>query len=282
MKRLSAEKKVQVIAALVEGCSIRSTSRLTGVAKSTILRLLEAVGTACLDYQEFRLQNITAKRVQVDEIWAFCYAKQKNVTLDMASKRVAGDAWTWVAIDPDSKLVITWLIGQRDAGHATEFIQSLAKRLANRVQLTSDGHKPYLNAVIDAFADDVDYAQLIKVYGNDPEAQTRYSPAQCLGCKQEIILGDPDPAKISTSHVERQNLTMRMSMRRFTRLTNGFSKKIENHIHMVALNYMHYNFCRIHSTIKTTPAIAAGISSKAWTLADIVALSDDVEDSLAA
>jgi IS1 family transposase len=281
MKRLSAEKKTQVIAALVEGCSIRSTQRLTGVAKSTILRLLEVVGTACAQYQDMMITNVAAKRVQVDEIWAFCYAKQKNVTEKIANARVAGDAWTWVAIDPDSKLVISWLIGQRDAGHATDFIADLAGRLANRIQLTSDGHKPYMNAVIDAFADDVDYAQLIKIYGADSEGQKRYSPAQCLGCKQIAVLGDPDPAYISTSHVERQNLTMRMNMRRFTRLTNGFSKKIENHIHMVALNYMHYNFVRIHSTIKTTPAIAAGISRKAWTLADIVALSD-VEADLAA
>ncbi len=281
MKKLSAEKKTQVIAALVEGCSIASVVRLTGVAKTTILRLLEEVGTACAQYQDAMVRNVTAKRVQVDEIWAFCYAKQKNVTIEIAAERVAGDAWTWVAIDPDSKLVITWLVGQRDAGHATEFVQSLASRLANRVQLTSDGHKVYLNAVIDAFADDVDYAQLVKTFGNDPEAQKRYSPAECTGCKKIAILGDPDPNYINTSHVERQNLTMRMNMRRFTRLTNGFSKKIENHIHMVALNYMHYNFCRIHSTIKTTPAIAAGISSKAWTIADIVSLSEIPEEMAA-
>ena len=281
MKRLSAEKKTQVIAALVEGCSIASVVRLTGVAKSTILRLLQEVGTACLRYQDMMIRNVTAKRVQVDEIWAFCYAKQKNVTEEIASERIAGDAWTWVAIDPDSKLVITWLVGQRDAGHATEFVQSLASRLANRVQLTSDGHKAYLNAVIDAFADDVDYAQLVKSFGNDAEAQKRYSPAECTGCKKIAVLGDPDPTRISTSHVERQNLTMRMNMRRFTRLTNGFSKKIENHIHMVALNYMHYNFCRIHSTIKTTPAIAAGVSSKPWTIADIVALTE-MQEAIAA
>jgi IS1 family transposase len=274
MKRLSAENKTQVIAALVEGCSIASVVRLTGVAKTTILRLLEEVGTACAQYQDMMARNVTATRVQVDEIWAFCYAKQKNVTPKIAAERIAGDAWTWVAIDPDSKLVITWLVGQRDGGHATAFIADLAARLANRVQLTSDGHKVYLNAVIDAFAGDVDYAQIVKMFGNDSESQKRYSPAQCTGCKKISILGYPDPNHISTSHVERQNLTMRMSMRRFTRLTNGFSKKIENHIHMVALNYMYYNFCRVHSTIKTTPAIAAGISSKAWTLGDIVALTD--------
>ena len=274
MKRLSAEKKTQVIAALVEGCSIASVVRLTGVAKTTILRLLEDVGTACAQYQDMMVRNVTPARVQVDEIWAFCYAKQKNVTPQIASERIAGDAWTWVAIDPDSKLVITWLVGQRDAGHATDFVADLAGRLANRVQLTSDGHKVYLNAVIDAFAGNVHYAQIVKMFGNDSEAQKRYSPAECAGCKKISILGDPDPNHISTSHVERQNLTMRMSMRRFTRLTNGFSKKIENHIHMVALNYMHYNFCRIHSTIKTTPAIAAGISSKAWTIADVVALAE--------
>jgi IS1 family transposase len=279
MNKLTAEKKVAVVAALVEGCSIRSTARLTGVAKSTILRLLEEVGTACAEYQNFAIRNIKAQRVQVDEIWAFVGCKQKNLTVEIANERVAGDVWTWVALDSDSKLAISWFVGQRDAGCATEFIQDLSNRLATRVQLTSDGHKVYLNAVIDAFADDIDYAMLIKHFGNDPEAQKRYSPAQCNGCEKKTVLGTPDPLYISTSHVERQNLTMRMNMRRFTRLTNAFSKKVENHMHSVSLFYMHYNFVRVHQTLKTTPAIAAGISSKAWTLADIVALSESHSDS---
>jgi IS1 family transposase len=281
MNKLSTEKKVAVVSALLEGCSVRSVSRLTGVATSTILRLLEEVGTACAMFQNITLRNLPCKRVQVDEIWAFCYAKQKNVTPEMAEARVAGDAWTWVAIDADTKLVASWLVGQRDAGCATEFVQDLAGRLANRVQLTSDGLKLYLNAIADSFAGDIDYAQLIKIYGNDSEGQKRYSPAQCMGTKQVAVLGDPDPNHISTSYVERQNLTMRMSMRRFTRLTNGFSKKIENHIHMVALYYMNYNFVRVHQTLKTTPAVAAGVSFKAWTVADIVALSE-MEADLAA
>jgi IS1 family transposase len=274
MNKLSTDKKIAVVSALVEGCSVRSTSRLTGVATSTILRLLEEVGTACAQFQNITLRNLPCKRIQVDEIWAFCYAKQKNVTPKIAEERVAGDAWTWVAIDADTKLVASWLVGQRDAGFATEFIQDLASRLANRVQLTSDGLKLYMNAIMDSFADDIDYAQLIKIYGNDAEGQKRYSPAQCMGCKQVAVLGDPDPQHISTSFVERQNLTMRMSMRRFTRLTNGFSKKIENHIHMVALYYMNYNFVRVHQTLKTTPAVAAGVSFKPWTIADIVTLAE--------
>jgi IS1 family transposase len=281
MNTLSTEKKIQVVAALVEGCSIRSVARLTGVAKSTILRLLAEVGTVCAQFQNITLRNLPCKRVQVDEIWSFCYAKQKNVTEEIAEKQVAGDVWTWVAIDADTKLVTSWLVGQRDAGCATEFIQDLANRLANRVQLTSDGHKVYLNAVIDAFADEIDYAQLVKVFGADPAGQRSYSPAKIMGCQQVIRLGDPDPKHISTSFVERQNLTMRMNMRRFTRLTNGFSKKIENHMHQVALNYMHYNFVRIHQTLKTTPAIAAGVSSKPWTIADIVALIE-IQQAIAA
>jgi IS1 family transposase len=282
MNKLTAEKKIVVVAALVEGCSIRSTARLTGVAKSTILRLLEEVGTACAEYQNFALRNIKAQRVQVDEIWAFVGCKQKNVTLEIAKERIAGDVWTWVALDSDSKLAISWLVGQRDAGCATEFIQDLSGRLATHVQLTSDGHKVYLTAVTDAFGDGIDYAMLIKHFGNDPEAQKRYSPAQCNGCEKKRVLGNPDPLYISTSHVERQNLTMRMNMRRFTRLTNAFSKKVDNHMHSVSLFYMHYNFVRVHQTLKTTPAIAAGVSSKAWTLAGIVALTEAHTHLLAA
>ena len=282
MNKLSMDKKVAVITALVEGCSVRSTSRMTGVAKGTILRLLADVGQACADYQNVALRNIPAKRVQIDEIWSFVGAKQKNVTKEMADAKICGDVWTFTAIEAQTKLVISWLVGRRDAGCATEFLQDVEKRVSNRIQLTTDGHKMYLNAVIDAFADDIDYAQLVKIYGNDPEGQKRYSPAQCQGAVKQAVLGDPDPKHISTSYVERQNLTMRMNMRRFTRLTNAFSKKIENHMHSVALFYMHYNFVRIHQTLRVTPAMEAGISHRVWSVSDIVALASNSSLSLAA
>jgi IS1 family transposase len=270
---LTMEKKVAVVSPLVEGCSVRSTSRMTGVAKGTILRLLAEVGKACTAYQNVALRNIPGKRVQVDEIWSFCYAKQKNVTETIAQQRVAGDVWTFVAIEAQTKLVISWLVGRRDAGCAAEFLQDVAERVTNRIQLTTDGHKMYLMSVIDAFADDIDYAQLVKIYGNDAEGQKRYSPAQCLGTQRQAILGNPDEAHVSTSYVERQNLTMRMNMRRFTRLTNAFSKKIENHMHSVALFYMHYNFGRIHQTLRVTPAMEAGISQHVWTIQEVVSLA---------
>jgi IS1 family transposase len=281
MNRLSIDKKVAVISALVEGCSVRSTSRMTGVAKGTILRLLAEVGTACAEFQGSALRNIPAKRVQIDEIWSFVGCKQKNVTPAIAEQRIAGDVWTFVAIEAQTKLVISWLVGRRDAGCATEFLQDVEGRLANRVQLTTDGHKMYLGAVTDAFNGAVDYAQLIKVYGVDPEGQHTYSPAQCVGCEQKRVSGSPDPVHISTSYIERQNHTMRMNMRRFTRLTNAFSKKIENHMHSVALFYMHYNFVRIHQTLRVTPAMEAGISNHAWSLAELVLLTERVESMAA-
>jgi IS1 family transposase len=274
MNRLSMDKKVAVISALVEGCSVRATSRLTGVAKGTILRLLAEVGTACAEYQNVTLRNIPARRIQIDEIWSFCYAKQRNVTPTMFDDGgFAGDVWTFVAIDADSKLALSWLVGRRDAGFATDFLQDVAGRLKNRVQLTTDGHKMYLTAVPDAFGESIDYAQLVKVYGNDAEGQKRYSPAQCLGTTRQIVIGDPHPAHVSTSFVERQNLTMRMQMRRFTRLTNAFSKKLENHCHAVALFYMWYNFARVHHTLRVSPAMEAGISQSVWSVQDIITLS---------
>jgi IS1 family transposase len=269
---ISLAKKVAVISALVEGCSVRSTSRMTGVSKGAVLRLLVGVGDACADYQNATIRNVSAKRVQVDEIWSFCYAKQKNVTLSMARERVAGDVWTFTAIDADTKLVISWLVGRRDAGHAAEFLRDVAARLSNRIQLTTDGHKMYLDGVPDAFGSDIDFAQLVKVYGNDPEGQTRYSPAQCLGTRRLEVIGEPDSEHISTSYVERQNLNMRMNMRRFTRLTNAFSKKIDNHVAMIALFHMHYNFARVHQTLRVTPAMEAGISQHVWSIQEIVTL----------
>jgi IS1 family transposase len=271
---LSIDKKVAVITALVEGCSVRSTSRMTGVAKGTILRLLETVGTACQEYHDSVVRNVSAKRVQVDEIWSFCYAKEKNATEEMWDRAgYAGDVWTFTAIEAQTKLVLGWMVGRRDAGCASEFLQDVAARLSNRIQLTTDGHKMYLAAVPDAFGSEIDYAQLVKVYGESSEGQKRYSPAQILGTTQAAISGDPDPAHVSTSYVERQNLNMRMQMRRFTRLTNAFSKKIENHMHSVALFHMHHNFVRVHQTLRVTPAMESGLSSHVWSVSEIVNLS---------
>lgn len=281
MNRLDAETRTQVINCLVEGCSIRSTVRMTGVAKKTVMRLLVEVGAVCTDYQDRIFRNLNCKRIQVDECWAFCYAKAKNVTPEIAAKNPsAGDAWTWAAIDADSKLIPCWIVGPRDGVTARIFVSDLADRLADRIQLTSDGLAAYLQAVERAFRGDVDYAMLVKVYGNDPEGQKRYSPAECLGCQKHEIVGYPDPAHVSTSYIERQNLTLRMGMRRFTRLTNAFSKKIENHAAAVALHMMHYNFVRIHQTLRTTPAMAAGVTNRLWEVSDIVALLEASERGL--
>jgi IS1 family transposase len=278
---ISMEKRIAVIAALVEGCSVRSTVRLTGVSKGAVLRLLVSVGAACTEYHERVVRNVTAKRVQVDEIWSFVGCKQKNVTEAKMESGICGDVWTFTAIEAQSKLIISWMAGRRDAGCATEFLRDVESRLSNRVQLTTDGHKMYLTAVPDAFAEDIDFAQLVKVYGSDPEGATRYSPAQCLGTKRVDIIGSPDHDHISTSYVERQNLNMRMNMRRLTRLTNAFSKKLENHVAMLALFHMHYNFCRIHQTLRVTSAMEAGLSQHAWSIQDIAAMSTRA-DSLAA
>jgi len=271
---ISNAKKVAVISALVEGCSVRSTVRMTGVSKGAVLRLLENVGNACAEYQDRVIRNVAAKRVQVDEIWSFVGCKEKNVTPAKMNGGICGDVWTFTAIEAQTKLVISWMVGRRDAGCAMEFLQDVQSRLSNRIQLTTDGHKMYLVAVPDAFAEDVDYAQLVKVFGSDPEGQKRYSPAQCLGTKRVDIIGTPDHDHISTSYVERQNLNMRMNMRRFTPLTNAFSKKIENHVAMIALFHMHYNFVRIHQTLRVTPAMEAGISQHVWSVQDIVLMSD--------
>ena len=272
MNRLSIEKRTRIVSALVEGCSVRSISRMTGASKNTILKLQVELGATCSAYMHCTLRNLQCKRVQVDEIWSFVYAKQKNVTTEMLSERVAGDVWTWVAIDADSKLVCSWMVGQRDPIAARDFISDLASRLASRVQLTSDGLKAYLTVVDKAFGEEIDYAMLVKIYGEPFEDHKRCSPADCIGCKKEAKIGNPDPKHISTSYIERQNLTMRMSMRRFTRPTNAFSKKVENHIAALAIHYMHYNFVRIHQTLRVTPAMAAGVTSNLWSMAEVVDL----------
>jgi IS1 family transposase len=273
MNKLSEEKRTQVITALVEGCSINSTSRMTGVAKNTILKLLAEVGIACADFQDRVLRNLTCKRIQCDEIWQFCYAKEKNVPQEKKGQFGYGDVWTWVGIDADTKLVPSFMLGNRDARTARIFIDDLASRLSSRVQLTTDGLRVYLDAVEGAFGSDIDYAMLVKNYESTQE-ETRYSPAVCTSCERKPVMGHPDPAHISTSFVERQNLSMRMSMRRFTRLTNAHSKKIENMAYAVAIYYMYYNFARIHETIRCTPAMEAGVTDYVWSIQEIVGLAD--------
>jgi IS1 family transposase len=272
MNILPLTKRIAVVAALVEGNSIRATCRMTGVAKGTVLKLLVDLGHACEAYHRRTVFKVKSRRIQCDEIWSFCYAKAKNVPANMRGLPGVGDVWTWTAMDADTKLMVSWLLGERDAECAAEFIGDLASRLANRVQLTTDGYRVYLNAVEDAFGSEIDYAILVKLYGEAPEAEKRYSPAQCLGARKEVVTGFPERKHISTSFVERSNLTMRMSMRRFTRLTNAFSKKVENLEAAVALHFMHYNFARVHQTLRVTPAMEAGIADHVWSLEEIVGL----------
>jgi IS1 family transposase len=272
MNRLSEAQRVQVISALVEGNSIRATVRMTGVAKNTVIKLLAEVGLACTQYQSRVFRNLPCRRIQADEAWCFCYAKDKNVPEELRGTFGYGDVWTWTAICADTKLVPSWLVGRRDARTASVFMHDLASRLAKRVQLTTDGHRVYLEAVERAFGSEIDYAMLVKIYGHDQAPDTRYSPAECVDTETVEVTGRPNPKYVSTSFVERQNLTMRMGMRRFTRLTNAFSKKVENLEHAVALHFMHYNFCRIHQTLRVTPAIEAGISDHVWDIAEIVGL----------
>ncbi|MFY9826335.1 MAG: IS1 family transposase [Thermoanaerobaculia bacterium] len=277
---LSTARRAAVISALVEGNSIRATVRMTGVAKNTVVKLLVELAGVCQAYADENLRNLPCKRLQVDEIWAFCYSKQKNVPTAKQGIFGYGDVWTFVAIDADTKLVPSWLVGSRDIGSATEVMQDLVGRLANRVQLTTDGLKAYLSAVEDAFGGSVDFAQLVKLYGNAPSGpETRYSPADCIGTQKHAITGCPDAKHVSTSYVERQNLTMRMSIRRFTRLTNAFSKKVENHTAQVAVHFFHYNFCRQHMSLKgKTPVQAAGVDSRRWSIEDMVRLLPDAKD----
>ena len=274
MNKLSTEKRKAIVAALVEGNSIRATCRMTGAAKNTVIKLLCDLGWACSDYMDRDMRNLPCRRLQCDEIWAVVGAKAKNVRPERAFEGI-GDIWTWVAIDAETKLVPSWMLGGRDAGTAEVFMHDLASRLTSRVQLTTDGHAAYLNAVNSAFGQEIDYAMLIKLYGQDGnpnKPETKYSPGKCNGSRRRKIAGNPAIEHVSTSYAERQNLTMRMSMRRFTRLTNAFSKKAENLAHSVALHYMHYNYCRVHQTLGTTPAIEAGLSNKVWQIEDILRL----------
>lgn len=277
MNRLSSEARQAVVAALSEGNSLHATSRMTGVARNTVSKLLVDLGTVCSVHQDMAMRNLTCERLQVDEIWTFVYAKQKNVPQEKRDE--AGDIWTWVALDADTKLVPSYRIGSRDLQDARAFIEDLAGRLANRVQLTTDGHNAYLTAVRDAFRREIDYAQLIKIYSG---TNWGYSPGKCIGAVPNAVSGRPDPAHISTSYIERQNLTMRMSMRRYTRLTNAFSKKVENLAAAVSLHFMHYNYCRPHSSLgkKVTPAMAAGIADHVWKLSEIIDLLDEAEHAM--
>jgi IS1 family transposase len=277
MNRLDNAKRTQIVSAIVEGCSIRSIVRMTGASKNTIAKLLVELGAACSDYMDKNLRGLKSERIQCDEIWSFVAAKQRNVTPKLREKNPdAGDCWTWVGMDADTKLVCSWTVGRRDWATANQFVADLRGRLANRVQLTTDGNRLYLGAVYTHFDLDVDYAVLMKLYGPNPgnASEVRYSPAACIGAEKKPKIGNPAEEHISTSYVERQNLTMRMSMRRFTRLTNAFSKKIENHVATLAIFYMHYNFVRIHQTLRVTPAMAAGVTSHLWSIQEIVALLD--------
>jgi IS1 family transposase len=273
MNKLSPAKRAAIVSALVEGNSIRATCRMTDTAKGTILKLLVDLGRACESYQRDVLVNLPCKRIQCDEIWSFVGCKQKNVPEEKRQRAGLGDIWTWTALDADTKLIVSWFVGGRDLAFSEVFMRDVASRLANRVQLTTDGHVAYLTAVIGAFGkEDVDYAQLVKIYGPSPDGERRYSPAGFVASERRVIRGNPDERHISTSYVERQNLTMRMSMRRFTRLTNAFSKKVENLEAAVALHFMHYNFVRIHQKLRVTPAMAAGVSHHVWELSEIVGL----------
>ena len=277
MNKLTNSKRTQILELLVEGMSMRAASRVTKVSINTVTKLMVEAGEACAAYHDKTVRNVTAQRVQCDEIWAFCYAKEKNVARARSAPRGAGDVWTWTALDSDSKMILSYEVGDRSGATAIELMDDLRGRLANRVQLTTDGYKAYLEAVEGALGGDVDYAQLIKLYG-EPTGQKgherKYSPSESTGTRKRRVEGNPDPAHVSTSYVERQNLTMRMGMRRFTRLTNAFSKKLENHLLMLSLYFVHYNFVRIHKTLKCTPAMAAGVTDTLRDMEWIVSLID--------
>jgi IS1 family transposase len=273
MNSLSKQERTRIVAALVEGNSIRSTSRMTGIARNTVTKLLVDLGQACMKYHDEHVRDVRVRRLQCDEIWAYIGAKAKNVSPE--KKEIGwGDVWTWVGIDADTKLVVSYLVGGRGATWAMDFMQDCARRIQGRVQITTDGHRAYFQAVEGAFGMDVDYAQLHKIYGSSLETETRYSPAECIGCERIRIMGNPEPLHVSTSYVERQNLTLRLHMRRFTRLTNRFSKKIDNHAYAVAVHFMYCNFVRIHQTLRVSPAMAAAISDHLWNLEEMIGLID--------
>ena len=283
MNKLSTARRTAILSALVEGNSVRATARMTDTAFNTVLKLVATAGRVCWNFLDTEMVNLQGVRWQADEIWQFCYAKDKNVPESMRGMPGVGSVWTWIAIDADTKLVPTFLVGTRDAACAGAFMRDLAARLANRVQLTTDGHKAYLAAVATSFNAEIDYAMLVKLYGetlseNPVTRETRYSPPVCVGTRTEVKIGDPDPDHISTSYAERQNLTMRMGMRRFTRLTNAFSKKVENLEHALSLHYVHYNFVRIHKTLRCTPAMAAGVSERLWSMRDVAELIEKAEE----
>src|SRR6185369_3575334 len=277
MNKLEPSTRAQIITLLCEGMAIRAITRVTGASKNTIAKLLSDMGQACAAYHDQHVRGLKSQRIQMDEIWSFVYAKQDNVKRAKNAPEDSGDAWTWTAIDADSKLLVSWLVGDRTTARALRFVDDLKSRLTNRVQLTSDGHRPYLQAVDTVFGDDVDYAMLHKIYGAAPQGERRYSPAICIGAQKRKITGEPDAKHVSTSYAERANLTMRMHMRRFTRLTNAFSKKVENHVAAVALHTMFYNFVRIHQTLKMSPAMAAGVTDKLWEVSDLVQVLEDWE-----
>lgn len=274
MNKLSTEKRVQILSCLVDGVGINATARINKVSKNTVLKLLKEAGRACSEYQDKAFHNLTCEKLQCDEIWSFCYSKEKNVPDKFKSQFGYGDVWTWTAIDAKTKLVPSWMVGDRTAETARAFMDDLASRLKNKIQLTTDGYKMYLNAVEGAFGDDIDYAMLTKIYGSELQAENKYSPPKIKGLETNVITGNPNRKDISTSYVERQNLNMRMSMRRFTRLTNAHSKKIENHIYAISLHFMYYNFCRIHNTLRVTPAMEAKVTDRLWEINDIVKLTE--------
>ena len=277
MNKLPPTKRAEILGMMAEGVSIRAIVRLTGASKNTVVKLLEDAGQAFAEYQDRTLRDLTCKRVQCDEIWSFVHCKQKNLATAKAAPRQAGDIWTWVALCADTKLAISYLVGSRDASTGLVFMKDVGERLANRVQMTTDGHKAYLDAVEDVFGANIDYAMLVKIYGAPEGATGRYSPGECVGAEKRRVEGRPDPAHISTSYAERQNLSMRMGNRRMTRLTNAFSKKAENHAHSMAIYFMHYNFVRIHQTLRCTPAMAAGVTKKLWEISDLVRVLEEWE-----
>lgn len=279
MNRLSYKEQAQILRCLVEGNSIRSTARICGRSKDTVMKLMVDVGKACMEYQNKYLQDLDCKRIECDEIWSFCHTKKKNVPDDKKGQLGYGDVYTWTAIDPESKLIVSYLVGQRTALYAEAFIADLAARLKSKVQVTTDGLKVYIDAIEEAFGSEVDYAMLVKMYGDDQEKEKRYSPSNFIASEKQPVSGNPDPKKISTSIVERHNLTIRMSNRRFTRLTNAFSKKVENLMCSVALTFMHYNFCRIHKKLRVSPAMEAKVTDRLWDLEDVAKLVDKKIDS---